>query len=283
MKLVTFVADAHPHVGALVGEAIADLTAAGVASTMRGLIEGGPSLLARARDALGSAPRVRASEVRLLAPIPDPSKVLCSGINYRGHAAENPNAKMPEEPFFFAKLPSSVVGPDAPIPYPPRTRQLDYEVEFAAVIGTRLSRAREEDVMPAIFGYTLLNDISARDVQFKDNQITLGKNFDGFAPIGPCIVTADEMTHPDAVRLRARLNGRTLQDGSTAEWLFSLPRLIASLSEVMTLIPGDIVTTGTPAGVGLFQNPQVFMHPGDVIEIEGEGIGVLRNHVTAAP
>ncbi len=283
MKLFTFLAGAQPRVGALVGDALADLTAAGIAPTMRGLIEGGPSLLARARDALGAAPTVRASEVRLLAPIPDPSKVLCSGINYRGHAAENPNAKMPEEPFFFAKLPSSVVGPDAPIPYPLRTRQLDYEVEFAVVIGARLSRAREEDVMPAIFGYTLLNDISARDVQFKDNQITLGKNFDAFAPIGPCIVTADQMTRPESVRLRTRLNGRTLQDGSTADWLFSLPRLIASLSEVMTLIPGDIVTTGTPAGVGLFQNPQVFMHPGDVIEIEGDGIGVLRNHVTPAP
>lgn len=281
MKLVTFSSPGGPRVGALLDDAVADLTAAGVAPGMRALIEGGPDALQRARDALARAPRLPASETTLLAPIPDPSKVLCSGINYRGHAAENPNAKMPDEPFFFAKLPSSVVGPDAAIPYPPRTRQLDYEVEFAAVIGRRLRRAREDEVMPAIFGYTLLNDVSARDVQFKDNQITLGKNFDGFAPIGPCIVTADALRRPDAVRLRTRLNGRTLQDGSTADWLFSLEHLIAALSQVMTLLPGDIVTTGTPAGVGLFQNPPVFMQPGDVIEIEAEGIGVLRNTIAA--
>ena len=279
MKLVTFDSRDGARPGALAGEDVVDLGA--VAPTMRALIEGGAAMLARAREALPSAPRLRLGDVRLLAPIPDPSKVLCSGINYRGHAAENPNAKMPEEPFFFAKLPSSVVGPDAVIPFPAKTKQLDYEVEFAAVIGARLTRASEEEVMPAIFGYTLLNDVSARDVQFKDNQITLGKNFDAFAPIGPCIVTVDDMLRPDQIRLRTRLNGRTLQDGSTADWLFSLPRLVASLSAVMTLLPGDIVTTGTPAGVGLFQNPQVFMWPGDVIEIEAEGIGILRNTIAA--
>jgi 2-keto-4-pentenoate hydratase/2-oxohepta-3-ene-1,7-dioic acid hydratase in catechol pathway len=135
--------------------------------------------------------------------------------------------------------------------------------------------------MPAIFGYTLLNDVSARDVQFKDSQITLGKNFDGFAPIGPCVVTADEMPHPDRVRLMTRLNGRTLQDGSTSDWLFPLPRLIGFLSHVMRLEPGDIVTTGTPAGVGLFQRPPIFMKPGDVVEIEAEGVGILRNSIVA--
>ena len=135
--------------------------------------------------------------------------------------------------------------------------------------------------MDAIYGYTLLNDVSARDVQFDNNQITTGKNFDRFSPLGPCIVTADEMTAPDKVALRTRLNGRTMQDGSTADWLFSLPRLISYLAGVMTLEPGDVVSTGTPAGVGYFKKPQVFMHPGDVIEIEAEGIGVLRNRIVA--
>ena len=131
---------------------------------------------------------------------------------------------MPTEPFLFAKLPSSVVVMDAPVVHPKLTAQLDYEVEFAVVIGKRLSSAAAaEEVMPATFGYTLLNDVSARDVQFKDNQITLGKNFDGFAPIGPCIVVADALPHPDRVRLQSRLNGRTLQDGSTSDWIFSLP------------------------------------------------------------
>ena len=135
--------------------------------------------------------------------------------------------------------------------------------------------------MPAIFGYTLLNDISARDVQFKDNQITIGKNFAGFAPIGPCIVTADALPHPDNVALKTRLNGKTLQDGSTSDWLFSLPRLISFLSHYMPLEPGDIVSTGTPAGVGVFQKPQIFMKAGDVVEIEAEGIGILRTPIVA--
>jgi 2-keto-4-pentenoate hydratase/2-oxohepta-3-ene-1,7-dioic acid hydratase in catechol pathway len=279
MKLVTFSIDNTTHVGCLVRDAVVDLTS--VAPTMQTLIEGGALLLAKAGEVLKSAPRLPLNSIRLLAPIPNPSKVLCCGINYRGHAEENPNAVMPSEPFFFAKLPSSIIGPDVPIPYPPRTKQLDYEVEFAAVIGKKLRRAQEEDVMSAVFGYTLLNDVSARDVQFRDNQITLGKNFDGFAPIGPCIVTTEELRRPDAIGLRTRLNGRLLQNGSTSDWLFSLPRVIASLSQVMTLQPGDIVTTGTPAGVGFFQKPQVFMHPGDVIEIEGDIIGTLRNTIAA--
>ncbi|RUW46844.1 fumarylacetoacetate hydrolase family protein, partial [Mesorhizobium sp. M1A.F.Ca.ET.072.01.1.1] len=204
-----------------------------------------------------------------------------SGINYKGHAEENPNAKMPIEPFFFAKLPSSVVGPDVRVEKPVRTEQMDYEVEFTAVIGKHLRKASEAEVMPAIFGYTLLNDISARDVQFKDNQITIGKNFAGFAPIGPCIVTTDELTRPDDVALKTRLNGKLLQNGSTSDWLFPLPRLISFLSHYVPLEPGDLVSTGTPAGVGAFQKPQIFMKAGDVVEIEAAGIGVLRTPIVA--
>jgi 2-keto-4-pentenoate hydratase/2-oxohepta-3-ene-1,7-dioic acid hydratase in catechol pathway len=281
MKLVTFKsASGNSHVGILTGDTIADLTAAGAASTMLDIVEGGLAKLPALKKTAAGAPTVALSSVRILAPI-KPSKVLCSGINYRGHADENPNAKMPTEPFFFAKLPTSVAGHEDHIVHSPRVKQLDYEVEFAVVIGKRLSRASEAEVMPAIFGYTLMNDVSARDVQFKDNQITLGKNFDGFAPIGPCIVTADELTDPDNVSLKTRLNGRTMQDGSTSDWLFRLPVLISYLSQTMTLVPGDIVTTGTPAGVGAFQNPQVFMKAGDVVEIEGVGIGVLRNSIVA--
>ena len=281
MKLVTFKsASGNSHVGILTGDTIADLTAAGAASTMLDIVEGGLAKLPALKKTAADAPTVALSSVRILAPI-KPSKVLCSGINYRGHADENPNAKMPTEPFFFAKLPTSVAGHEDPIVHSPRVKQLDYEVEFAVVIGKRLSRASEAEVMPAIFGYTLMNDVSARDVQFKDNQITLGKNFDGFAPIGPCIVTADELTDPDNVSLKTRLNGRTMQDGSTSDWLFRLPVLISYLSQTMTLVPGDVVTTGTPAGVGAFQNPQVFMKAGDVVEIEGAGIGVLRNSIVA--
>lgn len=276
MKLVTFEDGAGPRLGAMVDGGIADLS--GVAPSLNALIAAGPDGLAAARAALDAA-KVAAG-ARLRAPL-QPGKVLCCGINYRSHAEENPNAKMPGEPFFFAKLPSSVIGPDDPIRVPPMSGQVDYEVEFCAVIGKRLSRASEAEIMAAIFGYTLLNDVSARDVQFKDAQITIGKNFDGFAPIGPCVVTTDELTDPGNVRLLSRLNGKVMQDGSTSEWLFPLPRLLSFLSQVMTLEPGDIVTTGTPAGVGYFKQPQVFMVAGDTIEIEAEGIGTLRNPLVA--
>jgi 2-keto-4-pentenoate hydratase/2-oxohepta-3-ene-1,7-dioic acid hydratase in catechol pathway len=280
MKLVTFshAGSPQPHVGVLEADGVACLSEGGLARDMLDLIAGGTAMLSRVRAALPGLPRHTMAQITLHAPL-RPGKVLCSGINYRGHALENPNAKMPEEPFFFAKLPSSITGPEARIVKSPLTNQLDYEVEFAAVIGQHLHCPDEGEVMPAIFGYTLLNDISARDVQFKDNQITLGKNFAGFAPIGPCILTADAMPHPDRVALRTRLNGRVMQDGNTSDWLFSLPRLIGHLAHVMPLEPGDIVTTGTPAGVGLFQKPPVFMRGGDVIEIEADGIGTLRNTI----
>jgi 2-keto-4-pentenoate hydratase/2-oxohepta-3-ene-1,7-dioic acid hydratase in catechol pathway len=235
--------------------------------------------MAALQAALPAAPRLPRAAVRLEAPI-RPGKLLCSGINYRSHATENPNARIPDEPFFFAKLPNAVIGPDAPVSRG-RTRQMDYEVEFAVVIGRRLARAAPAEVMPAVFGYTLLNDISARDIQFKDAQITLGKNLDGFAPLGPCIVTADALPHPDRVRLRTRLNGATMQDGSTADWVFPLPDLVAFLSAAVTLEPGDVISTGTPAGVGFFRQPQVFLQPGDLVEIEAEGIGTLRTPIVA--
>jgi 2-keto-4-pentenoate hydratase/2-oxohepta-3-ene-1,7-dioic acid hydratase in catechol pathway len=281
MKLVTFQSGKASRVGAIVADRVIDLTAAGVADTMLDIVRGGRTALAKAKKAAAAASGgKKLAATKLLAPI-RPGKVLCCGINYASHAEENPNAKMPTEPFFFAKMPSSVIGPDEPIRVPPMSKQVDYEVEFAAVVGRRLSRAKEEEVMPAIFGYTLLNDVSARDVQFKDSQITLGKNFNGFAPIGPAIVTTDELKEPGRVRLQTRLNGRTMQDGNTSEWLFQLPRLLSFVSQVMVLEPGDIVTTGTPAGVGYFRKPQVFMKAGDAIEIEAEGIGVLRNPLIA--
>lgn len=278
MKLVTFSTGTADHVGVLSGDEVVDLTAAGVAGSMREIVVGGAALLAKARATKG--PKVPLASVRLLTPLSNPGKILCSGVNYKSHAAEG-SGKIPEEPFFFAKVPSSVAGPEDRIVAPPTTKQIDYEVEFAAVVGKRLSRAKPEDVMPALFGYTMLNDVSARDIQFKDNQITLGKNYEHFAPIGPCIVTADEMTRPDNVRVTTHLNGKLMQDGNTVDWLFPLPQLLSFLSQVMPLEPGDIVSTGTPAGVGWGHNPQVFMKPGDVIEIAGEGIGTLRNYIVA--
>lgn len=217
--------------------------------------------------------------VRLLAPIPRPGKILCSGINYRSHLQENPGAILPEEPFFFAKLPSAVIGPGQPIRVPRHSKQVDYEIEFAVVIGRTMKHTPEPDVLEHIFGYTILHDVSARDVQFRDNQITLGKNFDTFCPIGPCIVTRDEVPHPDRIGLRTFLNGKKMQDGSTADWLFSLDLLLSFLSERITLEPGDIVSTGTPAGVGVFRKPPIFLRPGDVVSLEADHLGTLQNEV----
>jgi 2-keto-4-pentenoate hydratase/2-oxohepta-3-ene-1,7-dioic acid hydratase in catechol pathway len=279
MKLVTYRSGGTDRLGALVGEGVADLSS--VAHSMLAFIRGGTAARQQADALLAGKPAtVPLGSVQLRAPLM-PGKTLCSGINYRSHAEENPDAKMPAYPLFFAKVSTAIAGPEDEIEAPEMTKQLDYEVEFCAVIGKRLTRPSEAEVMEAIFGYTLLNDVSARDVQFADNQITTGKNFDRFAPLGPAIVTADEMTAPDKVALKTRLNGRLMQDGTTADWLFPLPRLISYLAGIMTLEPGDVVSTGTPAGVGYFRHPQVFMKPGDVIEIEAEGIGVLRNRIVA--
>jgi 2-keto-4-pentenoate hydratase/2-oxohepta-3-ene-1,7-dioic acid hydratase in catechol pathway len=220
-------------------------------------------------------------EVRLLPPVPRPGKILCSGVNYHGHLEENPGAKLPEFPFFFSKLPSAVIGPGQAIVQPTMTRQLDYEVELAVVIGRVMRRASEAAAMNGVAGYTILHDVSARDVQFTDQQITLGKNFDTFAPMGPCLVTPDEIPDPANLGLRTLVNGRVLQDGSTRDWVFPLPRLLSFLSSVMTLEPGDIVSTGTPAGVGYFRKPPAFLQPGDVVTLEVDGIGRLENPVIA--
>lgn len=276
------------------GAAAADLLpATAVPGDMLALLRSGEPALAAVRavaaavEALGDAAGVRPwahplGSVRLHAPVPRPGKILCSGINYRSHLEENPAARLPTEPFFFAKMPSAVIGPGAPIVKPARTAQLDYEVELAVVIGRTLTATPEDAILAGIAGYTILHDVSARDVQFKDNQITLGKNFDTFCPIGPCLVTRDEFPHPETARLRSYVNGDLRQDGSNTDWLFPLPRLLHALSSVMTLEPGDIVSTGTPAGVGHFRQPPSYLAPGDVVRLEIDGIGVLENPVVAA-
>ena len=280
MKLYTFEVNGQQRLGAEQNGRLVDLQT--VAGDMLALVKAGPEGLAAARRRLAQASEsIPIDQVRLLAPIPRPGKILCSGLNYRSHVEENPGAKLPDEPFFFAKMPSGVIGPGQPIVHPQRTRQMDYEVEFAVVIGRSMRNVSEAEVMDHIFGYTILHDVSARDVQFKDSQITLGKNFDTFAPMGPCIVTADEIADPARLRLRSWLNGQLMQDRTNEDWLFPLPKLLASLAEVMTLEPGDVVSTGTPAGVGVFRQPPVFLQPGDVVVLEIEGIGRLENPVVA--
>jgi 2,4-didehydro-3-deoxy-L-rhamnonate hydrolase len=253
---------------------------------IRGFLSGGDDALELARQALAAAAEQPDrfshgfNEVHILAPIPRPGKILCSGVNYRGHLEENPAATLPETPFFFSKLPSAVIGPGQPIILPRMSKQVDYEVELAVIIGRTMRHTPEEQAMSAVGGYTILHDVSARDVQFKDQQITLGKNFDTFAPMGPCLVTPDELPDPANLRLRTLLNGQIMQDGTTRDWVFPLPYLLSFLSRVMTLEPGDIVTTGTPAGVGSFRKPPLYLKAGDVVSLEISGIGRLENPVS---
>lgn len=301
MRLYTFEIDGAQRLGAEHNGKLVDLQAAYAAQggdpapavwlvDMLSLVRGGPPAMEAAQLALAfavSSPEaVREAtfdlaQVSLQAPLPRPGKILCSGVNYRGHLEENPDAVLPKYPFFFAKFPSAVVGPGDPIVLPALSDQSDYEVELAVVIGRTTRHVPEERAMECVAGYTILHDVSARDVQFQDAQITLGKNFDSFAPMGPCMVTAEEIPDPGNLRLRTLLNGQVMQDSSTADWFYPLPELLSFLSSVMTLDPGDLVSTGTPAGVGYFQQPRVFLKPGDTVVLEVEGIGRLENPVVA--
>lgn len=273
MRLVTFAADGGTGVGVLREGGIAPAPFA----DMLDLIRGGDAALASIRGAARAGPLMRGA--RVLAPIPRPRKLLFCGINYRSHQQEDPGAKLPVEPFFFSKLPSAVIGPGEPIVVPSPASQVDPEVELAVVIGRRSRSLDEASALDAVFGYTLVNDVSARDVQFKDAQITLGKGFDTFCPMGPSLVTRDEIPDPSRLRLTCTVNGEVRQNEGTAGMLFAVARLLAILTQHITLDPGDVVSTGTPAGVGLFRTPPIFLRPGDRVTVSCPSIGELTNPV----
>ncbi len=274
MRLVTYSAAGRTGIGARRDGAIVDTGY----TDMLALIRAGADGLARAAVAVESGTPVEGAT--LLSPI-RPGKILCSGVNYASHAEENPGAVLPTEPFFFSKLPSAVVGPGAPIRIPRSTTNADYEVELAMVIGAGGYRIPEEQALDHIFGWTILHDVSAREVQFKDMQITLGKNPDTFSPIGPEIVTPDELGDWSTLRVSTTLNGQVMQDAVTATMLFTPARLIAFLSDLISLEPGDVVTTGSPAGVGCFRDPPVYLKPGDTVTVSVDRIGDLTNPVVA--
>jgi 2,4-didehydro-3-deoxy-L-rhamnonate hydrolase len=242
------------------------------------LIGDGEAGLQRARDAAANGTAVPPE--RLLAPL-RPGKMLFCGVNYPDHADENPDAVMPREPFFFSKLPSAIAGPGEPIRIPTPATQTDYEVELAVVIGRTAQRVPRERALEHVFGYTVANDVSARDVQFRDAQITLGKNPDTFCPLGPWVVTADEIGDPSRLHVAAYVNGEQRQRGATENWLFDVPALIEFVSRTITLEPGDLITTGTPSGVAAFRDPPPWLRPGDEVAVEVEEIGRLTNPVEA--
>lgn len=237
-----------------------------------------PAELARLR---ANAAVLRSEAVTLVAPVPRPGKLMCVGRNYREHAAES-NSEVPERPLLFSKFPSSVVGPGEPVRLPPSSEQVDYEAELAVVIGRRGVRIPAERALEHVLGYSNLNDVSARDFQFPDGQWQRGKSCDTFAPIGPYIATTEEIPDPQSLAIRFRLNGETMQDSNTALMVYGVAELIATFSESCTLEPGDVIATGTPPGVGFARVPPVYLRPGDRLEVEVEGLGVLLNPVAGS-
>ena len=279
MKIVTYEAGHGPRAGVVSGSEIVDVwSALGDAPaepSVRALLTSGR--LAEAAAAEG--PGVNAGDARLLPPVPDPGKIVCIGLNYRSHA-EEAGLEPPETATFFAKFPNALAAPGDTVALPPWTDKVDYEAEVAFVIGSRCKDVAEADAAGHIAGYMLLNDLSARDYQFKTPQWMPGKVFDGSAPCGPWLVTPDEAGAPDELGIELRLNGEVMQSATTADLVHSIPALVAYLSQLMTLEPGDIVSTGTPAGVGSTREPKVWLKAGDEMVIESPTLGRLENRLS---
>jgi len=218
------------------------------------------------------------ASVRLRAPVPRPGKVICVGLNYRDHAEES-GQPIPDEPVLFAKFANSVTDPGAPITVPPAVEHPDYEAELGVVIGGEAHRVDERTALEHFAGYTCVNDVSARDLQFRSSQWLLGKAIDGFLPMGPWLVTPDEIPDPQALRIRCEVGGETLQDSSTAQMIFGVAELIAFVSRTITLEPGDVIATGTPPGVGMARTTPRWLRDGDEVTVEIERIGALTNAV----
>jgi 2-keto-4-pentenoate hydratase/2-oxohepta-3-ene-1,7-dioic acid hydratase in catechol pathway len=293
MRLVSYPAASGLRAGAVVDGRVIDVEAslAGTALASRGRVATIRQLLETCGDALpevaaavdaaalaGSAPAGELADLELGPVVPDPGKVLCIGLNYADHVAET-GRKLPKHPDVFAKFADSLIGPGAPIGGRDVTDQLDFEGELAIVIGRTTRRVDEAKAIDAIAGITVLNDITARDLQYRGTQWVVGKSVDGSTPVGPAIVTLDEIPDVQALDISTRVNGVEMQRSNTRHMIFSLRAIVAELSRTMTLRPGDIIATGTPDGIGAKRTPPVWLRPGDVVEVELEGVGSLRNVV----
>ena len=224
---------------------------------------------------------VQSKDAYWFAPVPRPGKLICIGLNYRDHAAES-NLPIPKEPVVFSKFSSAVIAPGEPVIIPASSTQVDYEAELAVVIGRRARNVSASRALDYVFGYTCLNDVSARDFQFADGQWQRGKSCDTFAPMGPTIVSADELRDAHKLPIKLILNGAAMQDSNTDQLIFGVPELIEFLARTITLEPGDVIATGTPSGVGFARKPPVYLKPGDEMIVDIEGIGKLNNPVVAA-
>jgi 2-keto-4-pentenoate hydratase/2-oxohepta-3-ene-1,7-dioic acid hydratase in catechol pathway len=277
MRLVTYRSERGSRAGVLRNGRVLDAwdALAGEGESLRDLLSS-DRLAALARSLAGAT--VPLDQVALEPPVPDPEKIVCIGLNYRSHA-EEAGIEPPASPTFFAKYRNALAAAGAEVPLPAASAKVDYEAEVAFVIGRRCRDVTETDALDCVAGFMLLNDLSARDLQFSTPQWMPGKVFDGSAPCGPALVTPDEAGPHDEIELRLELNGETMQSAVTGDLLFSVPALVAHLSSLMTLEPGDIVSTGTPAGVGSTRQPPVWLKPGDEIVISSPTLGRLETKI----
>ena len=285
MKLVTFTHGGATRIGVVTAGEIVDLAAAapGLPTEMVALLVAGPAALATARKAEGSATaRLELAGVRLEAPIPHPPKYLAIGLNYADHVAES-GLERPSVPVFFNKQSTCVTGPYQPIHLPRVSPLLDYEGELAFVIGRRCRHVPQERAPEVIAGYLVANDVSVRDWQLRTPTMTMGKSFDTHGPLGPWLVTPDEVGDPHTLELRTWVNGELRQHASTRQLIFDCFAQVEHLSTAFTLEPGDVITTGTPSGVGGAMRPPRFLQPGDVVRVEIERIGAIENRVIEEP
>jgi 2-keto-4-pentenoate hydratase/2-oxohepta-3-ene-1,7-dioic acid hydratase in catechol pathway len=274
MKLVTFTQDHHPpRPGVVEGDSVR-------------VLEHFPDMLAAIAagvDGVRKSPKgapVPLNRVKLHAPIPRPPKVICIGLNYRDHAIES-NMPIPEIPVVFNKFPNTVIGPGESVVIPSNTGKPDFEAELAFVMGRCPRHVAKEDALKFVFGYTIVNDVSARDFQLQTSQWLVGKTFPTFCPMGPWIVTADDIADPHRLRIGLRIDGETVQDSNTKELIFGIPELVAHLASIIDFEPGDIVSTGTPPGVGMGRKPPRWLKPGETMTVFIEGIGELTNPCVA--
>lgn len=305
MKLVTFTIGQRKSVGAFENEKIIDLHAALVQhltevgegrakeianayipQDMVEFIEGGQTSLKYAKKAVEFALQAEDSspfifnreDVRLEAPVQKPQKIICVGLNYREHILEM-GRELPTNPVLFAKFANAIIGPEDNIPHHPISEQLDYEAEFTFVIGKRAKNVNQENALDYVAGYTICNDVTYRDIQRRTPQWLQGKSVDGAAPMGPWLVTADELQNPSGLNISSYVNGELRQQSNTENLVFSVQKLVEFISNLMTLEPGDVIMTGTPHGVGFAMEPQQFLKDGDIVRIEVENVGVLENKV----
>ncbi|MET3504096.1 fumarylacetoacetate hydrolase family protein [Halalkalibacter oceani] len=311
MKLATFTTNGITRLGALVNEQMIDLNYgytlllsdqgvtspyaladAIVPSDMNRFLEKGDEALKAAEEVIalvadgdkegpnGEKIVYTEKEVTLQAPVPKAGKLVCVGLNYLDHCEET-GMDVPKSPVIFSKYSNAIIGPDEEILLPVNSSEIDYEAEFAFVIGKKAKKVSKEEAMDYVAGYTIINDVSARDIQLGDGQWVRGKSPDTFAPMGPVLVTKDEIEDPHKLDIKLTLNGETLQDSNTKNLIFDIPYILSYLSQSMTFEPGDVIATGTPPGVGMSRTPQVWLKPGDEVIVEVEKVGKLRNTVAA--